>query len=96
MMSLCDTKPRIRRHTVVPLCLHQDGDTPLLVAAKHGHLSVVEYLLERGADIEAKDNVSDVTFDTKSHTGHICIYVFASGRRHSADECCIQWSSISG
>ena len=38
----------------------QNGKTPLMEAAKNGHLPVLEYLMERGADMEAKDNVSDV------------------------------------
>ena len=29
-------------------------------AAKKGHLPVIEYLMEKGADMEAMDNVSDV------------------------------------
>ena len=40
--------------------MYQDGDTPLLLAAENGHLPLVEYLVEKGADIEAKNNVSDV------------------------------------
>ena len=28
-----------------------------MYAAEYGHLSVVEHLLERGADMEARDNV---------------------------------------
>ena len=32
-----------------------NGWTPLIFAAKYGHLDVVKYLLERGANIEAKD-----------------------------------------
>jgi ankyrin repeat protein len=35
----------------------QYGDTAVMVAARNGHLSVVEYLVDRGADIEAKDRV---------------------------------------
>ena len=31
-----------------------------MFAAKNGHLPVVEYLVEKGADMEAKDNVSDI------------------------------------
>ena len=38
----------------------QDGNTPLTWAAMYGHLPVVEHLVERGADLEEKDNVSDV------------------------------------
>ena len=40
--------------------MDQNGYTPLIWAAEHGHLPVVEYLVERGADMEAKDFVSDV------------------------------------
>ena len=32
----------------------------MILAVNRGHLSVVEYLVERGADKEAKDKVSDV------------------------------------
>ena len=40
--------------------MYQRGYTPLIFAAMYGHLPVVEYLLERGANMEAKDSVSDV------------------------------------
>ena len=40
--------------------MYQDGDTPLIWAAMGGRLPMVEYLLERGADTEAKEDVSDV------------------------------------
>jgi hypothetical protein len=36
----------------------QVGYTPLHFASVHGHLDVVEALLAKGADVEAKDNVS--------------------------------------
>ena len=36
----------------------QDGSTPLHAASKRDHLEVVEELLARGADVQAKDNVS--------------------------------------
>ena len=40
--------------------MYQGGYTSLLWAANSGHLSVVEYLVERGDDMEAKDDVSGV------------------------------------
>ena len=33
----------------------QRGDSPLHLAARHGHVNVIEYLLANGADPEAKD-----------------------------------------
>ena len=40
----------------------QVGWTPLHVAAKKGHLQVVELLVAKGADVEAKDKVGAVAF----------------------------------
>jgi len=45
---------------VIP-CIHphdQGGNTPLIYAADSGHESTVDVLLEAGADVEAKNNVS--------------------------------------
>ena len=39
--------------------MDQDGSTPLMNAAWNGHLLVVEYLLEKGADLNAQDNVNE-------------------------------------
>jgi len=35
----------------------QHGWTAVMQAARNDHLSVVEYLVDRGADIEAKNSV---------------------------------------
>ena len=40
--------------------MYQDGDTPLIYAVDEGHLPTVEYLVEKGADMEAKSEVNDV------------------------------------
>ena len=47
--------------------MHQDGDTPLKVSAVKGHLPVVEYLVEKGADVEVKDQVSGIIIVVKPH-----------------------------
>ena len=56
--------------------ISQFGQTPLICAARtrNGQLGlpVVEYLVERGAGIEARDEVSDVT--TKPLTRHASPY----------------------
>ena len=39
--------------------MYQPGYTPLIHAAREGHLPIVEYLLERGADLNAQDNVNE-------------------------------------
>ena len=39
--------------------LPQDGDTSFMWAAYWGHVEVASLLLQRGADIEAKDNVRE-------------------------------------
>ncbi len=36
----------------------QDGFTPLMIAAREGHLSVVELLVSGGAQVNSQDNVS--------------------------------------
>ena len=36
-------------------CLDKDNYTPLLIAASTGHTAVVKLLLERGANLEAKN-----------------------------------------
>ena len=40
--------------------MDQIGRTPLIHAAMEDRLPVVEYLMEKGAGMEAKDVVSDV------------------------------------
>ena len=51
--------------------MRQNGWTPLSIAAGNGHLPVVEYLVERGADIEAIGDVSDC-YET-IHVSHMSI-----------------------
>ncbi len=36
----------------------QDGYTALMLAARQGHVNVVQYLVEAGVNLEAADNVS--------------------------------------
>jgi ankyrin repeat protein len=38
--------------------MYQYGDTPLIWAARYGYLPMVEYLVERGADVHVLRNVN--------------------------------------
>ena len=44
------------------VCTYQNGTTPLIAAAITGHLPVAEYLVERGADLEARNDVINLTY----------------------------------
>ena len=49
----------------------------MIVAAEKGHFPMVEYLVEKGADMQAKDEVSDVISLLRNHTNvtheHMCV-----------------------
>ncbi len=49
----------------MPHLVLQDGKTALMGACAGGHLSVAQYLVDRGVDINAKDHVS---YDLSSFT----------------------------
>jgi hypothetical protein len=53
-----------RPSLIIPplVMMMQDGRTALMMAANNGHLEVVRLLLEKDADIQAKDEVSYVLF----------------------------------
>jgi hypothetical protein len=55
----------LRRAGVWGRCA-QDGCTPLHCAACNGHASVVALLLERRADVEAKNNVRPLTLSQRT------------------------------
>ena len=60
--------------------MYQEDWNPLLFAAVNDRIPIVEYLVERGVNIEAKDKVSDVISLMWSHTyvthAYICVWMY--------------------
>jgi len=57
------------------------GNTPLHLAARHGHLSVMQALLDRGASLEFKDEFGQTALHSAVTEGHLNIvkYLFDKG-----------------
>ena len=69
----------------------------MIWAAINGRFPVIEYLVERGADIQAKNNVSDVIISYETtHTSHMNISVNVSEWIHTVAKCCNGRSFSSG
>ena len=67
---IVDVKPPMN----MSVWMHQIRNTPLMDVARNGHLAVVEYLVGKGADMEARDRVRDVIALIWSQSyRHICI-----------------------
>jgi ankyrin repeat protein len=58
-------------------------ESPLQMAAKNGHIKVIEYLLEKGADIEYSCFGTNTPLSLASEEGHV--HVVNSLLKHSAD-----------
>ena len=58
--------------------MYQNGFTPLVNAAWHDRFRTVEYLVERGADTEAKDFVCHI-IDVKQHIRHCDLITYQNG-----------------
>lgn len=51
----------------------EHGRTALIKASKHGHLDIVQLLIERGADVNARDNRGTNALYWASSKGHTAI-----------------------
>ena len=63
------------------------GETPLHTASRNGHLSVVKYLISRGADVNKADNSGYTPLHTASMDGHLPVveYLMSHGDLNPAD-----------
>ena len=50
--NLAKVKDMLSKGASINTSLAASGDTPLTLASKHGHTSVVKYLLEEGANVQ--------------------------------------------
>lgn len=62
-------------------CKEDEGSTPLILAAKAGHLNVVKFLLKLGASYEAKTDTNQSALHKAAARGHVGImkFLIASG-----------------
>ena len=61
------------------ICLHPNlGDTPLHLAARSGHLSVVQYLINRVEEKHPKNSFGYTPFHKAARNGHQQVVLFLS------------------
>ncbi len=67
-------------------------ETPLMAACSAGHLSIVELLLDRGADANATDNTDQTSLHLASKNGHDSIVdmLLRRGAKMDAEDCSLQ------
>lgn len=67
--------------------MDKDMATPLLWAAEHGHVAVAEYLLSRGAGVDAEDVFSSTPLGTASEHGHADVVTLLVGAGADLQDC---------
>ena len=65
LSTMSTIKHRHLIHKYLPIHW-QEGDRALYIASSTGQVEVVKLLLDRGADIEATDNVSSITMESNT------------------------------
>eukprot|EP01043_Picozoa_sp_COSAG02_P041044 COSAG02_NODE_3372_length_6852_cov_9.984451_5_plen_581_part_01 len=55
----------------VPAARHVPGSTPLHLAGGYGHSSCVQFLLDRGADVQLRDAAGQTAYQVACAAGHI-------------------------
>jgi ankyrin repeat protein len=64
-----------------------DGRTPMMLAAKHGMVTVVRQMMERGADVNITDNQGDTVYDYAVMGNQLSVYKMIDRKQPASDEC---------
>jgi len=72
--------------------------TPLHYAAQYGHLSVVEYLVNQKADINAKDKDNRTPLHRAARYGHLSVVEYLVNQRAdiNAKDKCVEFLDLIG
>ena len=57
---------------------------PLMWAMQNGHMPVVRFLVEAGADVSAEDNDGSTALDNATKKGHGAVAALLRGSRHQS------------
>ena len=67
-------------------CMNDEGLTPLMYAARNGHIDVVKILIEAGSSLEATDNEGNNAMLHACHGGHVEIIDLLDDTQSSNNE----------
>lgn len=65
---------------------NKDGDTPLILAARHGHLDVVNFLLSENANVLHENKLAQTALHEAGAYGHAEIYALLSEKEERLDK----------
>lgn len=85
-ISMVDSSPDSK---AILNCVHsKSGDTPIIVASRHGHLDCMEFLIRRGVDIEQRNKDLKRPLHEAAAGSHVqCVKLLLS---HKAEMDCLK------
>ena len=79
-------KALVAQGAKVNLGCKDNGDTPLLVAAKYGHVNIMKWLLTQGASVTERENNGYTVLLCAAHNGHLKVVQWLVGQGVSITE----------